>query len=79
MNSIFRNLPHKEEKRKRDKINRPFPDSFLCRHEKLSGIMSTPIRFMTLHFRDRRGAAFAPLQKSRRPVQFCNIAAKRVE
>ena len=32
-------------------------DSFLCRHEKFSGIVWTPIWYVTLHFRDPRGAA----------------------
>ena len=38
-------------------------DNFLGRHEKLFCIVWTPIRYVTLHFRDRRGAA---LHKSRR-------------
>ena len=28
-----------------------------CRHEKLSGILQIPIRYVSLHLRDRRGAA----------------------
>ena len=28
------------------------PKSFLCRHEKLSDIVWTPIQYVTLHFRD---------------------------
>ena len=32
-------------------------DSFLCRHENLSRIVWTPLRYMTLHFRDRRDTA----------------------
>ena len=32
-------------------------DNFLCRHENLSGVVWTPIRYVFLHFRDRRGAA----------------------
>ena len=30
--------------------------SFLCQHEKLSGIVCTAIRYVTLHFRDQGGA-----------------------
>ena len=33
------------------------PDSFACRHVQLSGVVWTPIRYVTLHLRDRRGAA----------------------
>ena len=32
-------------------------DCFLCRHEKFSCIVWTPIWYVTLHFRDPRGAA----------------------
>ena len=32
------------------------PDSFSCRHVNLSCLVLTPIRYATLHFRDRRGA-----------------------
>ena len=35
----------------------PGPDSFSCRHVNLSGIVWTPIRYVNLLFRDRRGAA----------------------
>ena len=39
-------------------VNTIPPDSFLCRHAKLSGVVWTPIpRYVTLHVRDRRGAA----------------------
>ena len=38
---------------------------------KLSGTLWTPIRYVTLHFRDRRAAQqFAPSQKSRRQSHF---------
>ena len=37
--------------------------------QKLSGVVWTPIRCVTLHFRDRR--SFAPLQKSRRHNRSC--------
>ena len=30
------------------------PDIFSCRHDKLFGIVWTPIQYVTLHFRDRR-------------------------
>ena len=33
------------------------PDSFLCRHETFSGIVWTPIRYVTPHFRDRHSTA----------------------
>ena len=33
------------------------PNSFSCRHAKLSDIECTLIRYVTLHLRDRRGAA----------------------
>ena len=67
MNSIFRNLPHKEVKRKRDKIGhfRIVPTRKAIRYR----VNTYPIC----------DAAFAPLQESRRTVRFCNIAAKRVE
>ena len=35
-----------------------FSDRFSCRHEKLFGIVWTPIRYVTLHIRDRRGVAW---------------------
>ena len=41
-------------------------DSFACLHEKLSGIVWTPIRYMTLHFKRSVRCSFPPLQKSRR-------------
>ena len=44
-------------------------DSFSCRHEKLSSIVWTPIRYVTLHFRDQRGAA---------SLRYRNSAAKTV-
>ena len=33
------------------------PDNFTCGHQKRSGIVSTHIRHVTLHFRDSRNAA----------------------
>ena len=33
------------------------PNCLSCRHEKQSGILCTPIRYVTFHFSDRRGAA----------------------
>ena len=41
------------------------PDSFLCRHEKFSGIVWTPIWYVTLHFKRSARCSFAPLQKAR--------------
>ena len=34
-----------------------FVNIYVCRHEKLSCIVWTPTRYVTPHFRDRRGAA----------------------
>ena len=39
-----------------------FSDSFSRRHEKLSSIVWTPIRYVTLHIRDRRDLRAAPLR-----------------
>ena len=47
--------------------------------QKLSGVVWTPIRCVTLHFRDRR--SFAPLQKSRRHNRSClwtNSPSRRI-
>ena len=41
------------------------PDSFLYRHEKFSGIVWTPIWYVTLHFKRSVRCSFAPSQKSR--------------
>ena len=35
------------------------PDSFLCRHEKFSGIVWTPIWYVTLHFKRSARCSFA--------------------
>ena len=46
-------------------------DSFLCRQEKFSCIVWTPIRYVTLHFRDPRGAASLRYRKRAKSPFWC--------
>ena len=47
------------------------PDSFLCRHETFSGIVWTPIWYVTLHFRDPHGAASLRYRKRAKSPFLC--------
>ena len=51
--------------------DRTRPDSFLCRQEKFSCIVWTPIWYVTLHFRDPRGAASLRYRKRAKSPFLC--------
>ena len=54
---ISRERPHKQGEKFRLWSHQT--DSFLCRHEKFSGIVWTPIRYVTLHFKRSARCSFA--------------------